>query len=290
MGWIGLAIVLAPGALPGALSDPSAGGGAGTKCEANCAAALTHAETAVRLGADPVLTRYSVARWSATMGCRDEAFRCLDTALSAGWRDTEAFTREPAFLTLHDDPRWMRIVDRCIEATMRRLNHEPLPVLREELLRRMQEDQRIRTTVASPSWEWWKVDADNLTFMKKVVDKYGWPDRRLVGDDGAGAAWLLVQHASSDLAFQRKCLTLLEAAVERNDASREHLAYLSDRVLVLEGKPQRYGTQFQNAKGSLKPFPIEDEANVDARRASMGLEPMAEYAETLRQVEQPRRE
>jgi hypothetical protein len=46
-----------------------------------------------------------------------------------------------------------------------------------------------------------------------------------------------------------------------------------------EGKKQIYGSQLQtNAQGQLEFYPIEDEANMDKRRQSVGLEPLAEYA------------
>jgi hypothetical protein len=52
---------------------------------------------------------------------------------------------------------------------------------------------------------------------------------------------------------------------------------LDDRIRVFEGRPQRYGTQFDwDDAGRLTPLPIEDEAEVDARRARMGLDPLSE--------------
>jgi hypothetical protein len=58
----------------------------------------------------------------------------------------------------------------------------------------------------------------------------------------------------------------------------------TDRILVAEGKPQRYGTQFHTVDGKLVPRPIEDEANVDARRAAVGLGTMAEYNEQMQRM------
>jgi hypothetical protein len=43
----------------------------------------------------------------------------------------------------------------------------------------------------------------------------------------------------------------------------------------LEGRPQRYGTQFDwDAAGQLSPLPIEDQAGVDERRQTLGLRPL----------------
>ena len=88
------------------------------------------------------------------------------------------------------------------------------------------------------------VDHGNTARMKQIVARYGWPGYKLVAKDGAHQAWLLVQHADADLAFQTDCLAKLESAVAAGDASPTHLAYLHDRVAVAEKRKQRYGTQY----------------------------------------------
>jgi hypothetical protein len=77
--------------------------------------------------------------------------------------------------------------------------------------------------------------------------------------------------------FMRACLELVEAAAAEGRVPRWQAALLTDRVRWLEGRPQVYGTQFDwNAAGELVPLPIEDEGNVDARRALADLTSMAE--------------
>lgn len=155
--------------------------------------------------------------------------------------------------------------------------------LRQELLDRMEKDQVVRNKVMKQKGEgadfeeMIQVDRDNTAWLKKTIDHHGWPGKALVGVDGAHAAWLLLQHADLDLAFQKKCLPLLAAAVKRNDASAQDLAYLVDRVRVAEKKPQIYGTQLDQVDGKLKPKPIEDEEHVDERRKEVGLPPLSEY-------------
>ncbi len=51
----------------------------------------------------------------------------------------------------------------------------------------------------------------------------------------------------------------------------KNLAYLEDRVLTAQGKPQLYGTQFQGEGKTFGPQPIEDEEHLDERRACVGL-------------------
>jgi hypothetical protein len=62
---------------------------------------------------------------------------------------------------------------------------------------------------------------------------------------------------------------------------RAHVAYLTDRVRVGEGRPQLFGTQVQEQDSKTVPYPIEDENHVDDRRQNVGLASLAEY---LRQV------
>jgi hypothetical protein len=128
-----------------------------------------------------------------------------------------------------------------------------------------------------------KIDSENLSWLKQTIEKQGWPTNLLVGSDGANAAWLLVQHADADIKFQRKCLDLM-AALPKNEVSQTDFAYLTDRVLLAEGKKQIYGTQFDWIAGKLQPQPLEDEANVDKRRAGAGLPPLAQYAKEMEEL------
>ena len=59
---------------------------------------------------------------------------------------------------------------------------------------------------------------------------------------------------------------------------------LTDRVLLHQGKPQLYGTQFGDNGSGLKPGKMQDPARVDQRRASVGLGPLAEYSCVMRAV------
>ena len=126
-----------------------------------------------------------------------------------------------------------------------------------------------------------EIDYRNTERMKQNVLEYGWPVARMVGADGARAAWLLVQHADHDVTFQRKCLDLMLALKKEDQASPVDVAYLTDRVLVNERKEQIYGTQFHVVEGERQPRPIRDPEKVDERRASVGLSTLKEYAEFM---------
>ena len=73
------------------------------------------------------------------------------------------------------------------------------------------------------------------------------------------------------------------AKLPKHEVSLSKMAYLTDRVLLAEGKKQRYGTQFHSVDGKWQPRPIEDEANVDKRRLENGMMSLVDYAKLLEQ-------
>ncbi|UPG85772.1 hypothetical protein L2Y94_21185 [Luteibacter aegosomatis] len=131
------------------------------------------------------------------------------------------------------------------------------------------------------------IDRDNLAWMKRRFAK-GFPSAAQVGRNGVEEAFLLVQHADGDHAFQSSMLEPIMAAAKRGELPQGDVAMLIDRVLRAEGKPQRYGTQYQsNTPGDLSAMklqPTEDPAHLEARRASMDLMPSDDYACMLKVV------
>lgn len=159
--------------------------------------------------------------------------------------------------------------------------------LRHELLQMMENDQELGARSfpggePERDREMAALDDIHTARLKQIVATVGWPDARHVGEDGAMAAWLIAQH-TSDLEFLERCLPLMKASASRGELGRGLVALTTDRILVRRGKPQVYGSQFLDVRGGgpLVPHPIEDEANVDARRAEVGLPPLAEYKQML---------
>ena len=154
--------------------------------------------------------------------------------------------------------------------------------LRDELLERVEKEQKLRFELnENPDdvqlmMRMIETDAQNTMWLDEAIKQYGWPGKSLVGDDGAKAAFLIAQHSPS-LVFQKRCLALLEMAVNQDDGDVKNLAYLTDRVRVAEGRQQIHGTQGTEKNGVIVPFPIEDEEHVDERRKAIGLEPIAEH-------------
>jgi hypothetical protein len=124
------------------------------------------------------------------------------------------------------------------------------------------------------------IDTRNVQRFKELVAKYGWPKKSIVGEKASVAAFLVVQHA--DASTQKEYLPLLRESVAAGEARPEDLALLEDRVLMGEGRKQRYGSQLQPSdSGGWEFYPIEDEQHVDERRRAVGLPPLAEYAKQM---------
>jgi hypothetical protein len=113
-------------------------------------------------------------------------------------------------------------------------------------------------------------DAADSGVLQAIMDRYGWPGRTLVGADGASAAWIVAQHIAG---LQHEVLRRMRA-LPAGEVSPTDLAMLEDRVLVGDGRPQRYGTQLTWANEFR---PIEDIAHLDERRAAVGLPPLSVY-------------
>ncbi len=156
------------------------------------------------------------------------------------------------------------------------------PKVQQQLIKMFEEDQAAMGKLASNpddkdlQREAKRVINQNTAKLKDIIAKIGWPSVSKVGKKGAHAAWLIAQHSDDDLEFQKRALSLMknEGKDEVNQIDR---AYFEDRVLVNSGKKQIYGTQLTQKDGELVPEPIKDEANVNKRRESVGLEPLAEY-------------
>ena len=155
------------------------------------------------------------------------------------------------------------------------------PALRNNLLLMARHDQEARAYLLSGGGRidpatpqgarLAEVDARNLRRLKHIVALDGFPTAAMVGFDGVEAVMLLTTHAAADPDFQEQVLKLAAPYVRSGEVRADQVATLTDDLLRARGKKQRYGTQFEFHHGEWRPAPIEDEANVDARRREVGL-------------------
>lgn len=127
-------------------------------------------------------------------------------------------------------------------------------------------------------------DALNREKLKKIIARYGFPDKLMVGETGMESIFFVIQHADQDKEFQVAQFPHIEAAVKRGDLDGQKYAYLYDRIKVNAGEPQRYGTQFSRVDSEnnvAELAPVEDIENLDKRRKEMGMMPIQIYREVM---------
>jgi hypothetical protein len=174
-----------------------------------------------------------------------------------------------------------RVKQKQIEASIR----EPYanPELAARLERLFVDDQAVRQRAQFDAARMREVDERTGVEIRQIFKRFGVPTRAMVGPERARRFVVLVQHQPPDL--RREVLPKLKANVDRGEADPADYALMFDRARVDEGKPQRYGANFACAPdGTLAPSPIENPAQLDARRAEIGLLPMRLYSRLLLQT------
>jgi hypothetical protein len=225
--------------------------------------------------------------------------------VDSSWTDAEGQTRVSTRFAYPGDERTVVLVlspaGRFIEVPLFRVQRiegmtAPAaraapsdPALQQELVRMAAIDQQSRgpgagaqSGVRAPldsaaALAQREADLANLRRLEEIVARHGWPGVSLVGEEGSRAAFLVLQHG--DVATQERYLPLVKQAAAAREIAPGLAAMLEDRVLMQRGQPQIYGTQLRvdPATRQMSLWPVRDEAAVDQRRASVGLNPLAEY-------------
>jgi len=122
------------------------------------------------------------------------------------------------------------------------------------------------------------IDCSNTAWLRVQVETHGWFNISQYGEQADEAAWLMVQHADRTPAFQGEMLVLLQERAEAGETHPRRVAYLSDRVAVKEGRPQRYGTQMHCVNEEAQPMVgLDDPDNIETRLAALGMQSYASY-------------
>jgi len=184
----------------------------------------------------------------------------------AARQENLGLTHVPMFLSLDDAPP-------LAMATV----HPPRNMAqRNAWIALMQRDQTARQSGADLQ----AVDAAILPQLRALLREGGFPSRDEVGLAGVDAAFVLVQHASTDRRLMLGVVKQVRPRAMRGEFSRVHLALLEDRVRLLFQRPQWYGTQSgHDARGPFT-YPIEQVEYVNARRRAMRLAPLPDDVAT----------
>ena len=119
------------------------------------------------------------------------------------------------------------------------------------------------------------IDRANQKALKSMLPANGgWFGRTAYGEDAARAAWLITVHAVNDRRLMREAAARMAPLATTGEIEPAWYASVVDRLAVLEGRPQRFGTQPVCRSGAWMVGEVEDPAGLEARRAALGLQAM----------------
>ena len=121
-------------------------------------------------------------------------------------------------------------------------------------------------------------DERNEDGLKEIIKEFQFPTKELVGKDGMEAVFNIIQH--SEKGWQNSQLINVEKAVRNGDMDGANYAFLYDRIKVLNGEKQLYGTQVSKIEPinqTVQLFDTEDLENLDKRRREVGIMPIEMY-------------
>ncbi|MDG0815286.1 DUF6624 domain-containing protein [Bdellovibrio svalbardensis] len=152
----------------------------------------------------------------------------------------------------------------------------------EEILHMMREDQAVRDALAEtgelfhgyhPAME--KIHLKNAHKLKEIIDEKGFPTTDVVSKEVCTAAIKIVLHAISLPEFMRAQEVILQDLAKANKVPKMYVATLIDRIRFYEGRKQVYATNADwDENGILRITDVEDEENLNKRRAAMDLDPI----------------
>lgn len=239
--------------------------------------------------------RYNAACSWALAGVPDSAFFQLKRiSEQMDYANLRHISTDADLNSLHTDGRWAEVIA-LVRSNKERieLNYDKPLVAKLDSI--YEEDQGLRNEIVDVEARFghgseelkahfkriWMADSLNQIEVVRILDERGWLGPDVIGTTGNLALFLVIQHA--DIATQEKYLPMMRDAVKDGRAKGSHLALLEDRVLMRNGKRQRYGSQVARDQetGANYLSPLEDPDHVDERRAGVGLGPLADYLQRM---------
>jgi len=126
-----------------------------------------------------------------------------------------------------------------------------------------------------------EIDRANLVLLKAIVAEHGWPTIAMVGSAASQAASAILLH-SGDREWQERLAPELQRLVDAGKILGPDIAEIVDRLLVLSGKPQKFGTQFEIRDGKAAILPLQNEQQLEAWRAAYLLMSMSTWRGILK--------
>jgi hypothetical protein len=240
----------------------------------------------------------------------DHAVQIIGLMADKGFYKSWTLEKDSAYINLKQSPAYLPVLKK-VKANFNAYilkNNITKPLIAEQLMWMSYLDQyyqwinsfKRRYEQAYPNLSKNQVDtltrqtmAENTKSLKQLFSSHGYLWHNAIGEIATHQIWLMVQHADRDIPFQEKYLKELKLAAKNKQASLLDLAYLTDRLAKNKGKKQLYGTQMNYktiedpVKGKIplmELWPVENPEKLDERRKEVGLIPINEYLEMMKQL------
>ena len=247
-------------------------------------------EQAFKLSGGNATDLYNAACSWALAENSEKALQNLDESAKAGYRSYDWLLQDTDLQSLHSAKGWTTVVEK-VKSNLAEYEKDFDKPLQQKLEEIYVKDQMLRQLIPAVeekfgreskemAYYWTLIsqqDSLNEVAVVEIIEKRGWPGKSLVGGKANITVWLVIQHAPLEL--QEKYLPLLRKSVLKGESEGSHLAMLEDRILMRNGQKQKYGSQIKSDPETGEYFlhPIEDPANINKRRAEVGLGPIEEY-------------
>ena len=121
------------------------------------------------------------------------------------------------------------------------------------------------------------IDSSNLIFVEKILFKYGYPGKTMVGPGTCEAAWNIIQHSPKI----DQHLGLIKRAATKKELPFKLYAMMFDRYLVNLKREQIYGSQvvlirFKNGQRGWFVWPVRNPKKVNKLRRGAGFDQTVE--------------
>src|SRR3954469_1228208 len=254
--------------------------------------ALTYSSAFKKIGWNtPTSDRYNAACAWALANYPDSAFFHLNhIVLIDNYINYEQIYADHDLSSLHNDKRW-KILMKNVQYNIQKKEAKVDKPLIKKLDTIYNEDQKYREKLKEIEKTYGlnsmqmkaerriMHEKDSINRMKiiSIIDNRGWLGTDIIGEKGNATLFLVIQH--SDIKTQEKYLPIMREAVKKGNAYASDLALLEDRVALAIKKKQIYGSQIirDSITAAYTIAPIEDEENVDKRRADAGLDLLEDY-------------
>ena len=207
----------------------------------------------------------------------DISIKYLKSAINQGYENTSGMVSNEEFLDNMFDCDSARSYETLKCELLQKLDDRPKGIdyrFKQMIDSLFLIDQNIRTTGVSDQEQFLKIDSSNGYFLLEQIKTFGFPDERLVGEESAENAFILLLHFDEDV--NNVLLSdLLKDALLSGKLSPSNYAWIIDRRRAW-GPSKEDPFYYQMPTKKIDSLTREDIQVIDARRKEIGLKPFAE--------------